>query len=78
MNFEFGDGKVVIDIIEYLQKILDSFSIKFDKNTRMRTLASVDLFNKGKTEKLDKEQKRELYRTTTQYLYTDLRVQPNI
>ena len=55
MNFEFGNGKIIINIIKYLYKILENFMIKFNNKTKMRTLASMDLFDKIKTKKLNKD-----------------------
>jgi len=32
MEFEFKDKKVVIDMIEYMEEMLDEFPVKFHKN----------------------------------------------
>ena len=48
MTFDFtNEGKVIIDMKEYVQAMLDDFSVKFQKNEKAITPASENLFQEA-------------------------------
>ena len=52
--------KVKIRMDEYVQRMIDEFPVKFDKNTTQETPAGNDLLDTGRGEELDNE-KREIF-----------------
>ena len=63
MTLDFSkEGKVKIRMDDYVDRMLDEFPIKFEKNQTSATPAANDLLSVGKGEKLD-EKKRQIFHT---------------
>ena len=57
MKFIFGDGDVKIDMVEYVQQMLNDFPVKFNKkDLNVMTPAGIDLFKEDVSKKLNKKE----------------------
>ena len=56
MTFDFSEtGKVKIDMINYMEAMVDDFSAKFKPNDIAPSPASEDLFSAGESDALDEQ-----------------------
>ena len=60
MTFEFGNGEVQVNMINYVKGMLEEFPIKFKKGDTAVSPASIDMFKQDNSKKLN-EQERELF-----------------
>ena len=74
MNIKFTNkGKIIIDMCNYLNTIINDFSIQL-KNTTVPTPVSNNLFAEGESKKLNKEQAEELHTIIVKELFLCKRV----
>ena len=60
MTFDFSEeGKVIVDMSEYIFSMLDEFPTKLTAKDIAPTPSAEDLFAEGKGEKIDKEKAEE-------------------
>jgi hypothetical protein len=79
MTFDFtNEGKVIIDMKEYVQAMLDDFSIKFQKNEKAITPASENLFQEVKDDILSKEMAEEYHTFVAKALFLCKRARPDL
>ena len=64
MTFRFKDGKVEIDMVDYIVNMLNEFPMKFEGTLENVTPAGVDLFSEGV--KLNEEMRTIFHRTVAQ------------
>jgi hypothetical protein len=79
MTFDFtNEGKVIIDMKEYVQAMLDDFSVKFQKNEKAITPASENLFQEVKDDILSKEMAEEYHTFVAKALFLCKRARPDL
>ena len=79
MNFDFSEkGKVIIDMINYMNAMVDDFSRPFSKKDVAPTPAKEDLFSVGKDKKISREQAEEFHTFVAKGLFACKRARPNI
>jgi hypothetical protein len=79
MNFDFSEkGKVKIDMIKYVEDMIDDFSVKFKPSDKATTPAGEDLFAVGKDEPLSKERADEYHTFVAKGLFLCKRARPDI
>ena len=80
MRFDFSEkGKVKVDLIDYINSMLDEFSVKFGPNDTAPTPAAENLFAAGDEDKpLDKERADEFHRFVAKGLFACKRTRPDI
>ena len=79
MNFDFSEpGKVKIDMIEYLTKMLDSFPIDFAEMKPVASAAPADLFQLGTSELLSSDLAEVYHTYTAKLLFACKRARPDI
>ena len=71
-------GKVMVDMIDYVQLMLDDFSIQFDEKAHTATAAAVNLFDVGTGDLLDAKQKQEYHTFVAKALFLCGRARPDI
>ena len=71
-------GQVIIDMIDYVQGMLDEFSVQFDEKDHTATPAAVNLFDVGTRELLDAKQKQEFHTFVAKALFLCGRARPDI
>ena len=77
MTFHFGNGRVEVDMVDYVQNMLEEFPIKF-ANKRVPNPASPDMFDEGQGKYLDEEKRELFHRTTAKALFLCKRARPDI
>jgi len=79
MTFDFSEkGKVKIDMIDYMEAMVDDFSIKFKPNETAPSPAADDLFAEGEGNKLDKDSADEFHTFVAKGLFACKRARPDI
>ena len=79
MKFDFSErGKVKIDMVKYIEDMVDDFSMKLNKTDVERTPAAEDLFAEGKGETLDKTRAEEFHTVVAKGLFACKRARPDI
>jgi hypothetical protein len=62
MTFDFSEkGKVKIDMIDYMESMVDDFSVKFRPSDVVANPAADNLFEKGTSDPLDKDRANEYH-----------------
>ncbi len=78
MIFDFSEpGILKLDMIDYVEKMLEEFSLQFDKRDTVPTPAEEDLFHEGKGH-LDKERQKEFHTFVAKGLFACKRARPDI
>ena len=68
-----------MDVMEHMEEMSTEFPIEFDKNSRMRTPAGVDLFgNKDNDNKTDEDQATTFHRTVAKGSFASHRGRPDL
>ena len=58
MTFRFGNGKVKIDMVDYIEEMLKDFPVKFSKNVEKTSAAAgIKLFKEDTSKKLNMKQR---------------------
>ena len=70
-------GKVKLDMIDYIQQMLDDFSLKFDEKAKVANPAASDLFETGNGEFLAENFKREFHTFVAKGLFLCGRARPD-
>ena len=79
MTFDFSQpGKVPIDMIDYINSMVDDFSVKLQSTDTRQTPAADDLFAKGDGKKLPKEKAEEFHTFVAKGLFACKRARPDI
>ena len=79
MNFDFSKkDEVMIDMIDYMNAMVDDFSVKFKPTDVAVTPAAEDLFAEGKGEKLSKQEAEEFHTFVAKGLFACRRARPDI
>jgi hypothetical protein len=79
MTFDFSvKGKVIIDMIDYMESMVDDFSTKFKPNETAPTPAPEDLFAEGEGEPLEKQRAEEFHTFVAKGLFACKRARPDI
>lgn len=79
MKFDFRErGKVRIDMVDYILKMLEESPIKLSKTDTATTPASNGLMQKGHSQTLDKKRKKAFHTTVAQGLFVSKRGRPDI
>ena len=77
--FDFTEpGKVRVDMIDYVQQMLDDFSVEFSENDKVANPAASNLFDVGKGDLLDNEKKKEFHTFVAKGLFLCNRARPDI
>ena len=69
MKFVFGEGKVKIDMTNYVKRMLEEFPVKFHKHEYIRTPAGQDMFSADDSKKLDERERELFHRTVAKGLF---------
>ena len=77
MTFRFKDGKVEIDVVDYIINVTNKFPVKFREMLENVTPAGVDLFSEDSGEKLNEEMRTIFHRTVAQGLFVCKRARPD-
>ena len=79
MTFDFSEpGKVKIDMIDYINSMIDDFPVKLGPNDTKQTPASEDLFAEGSSEKLPKKLAEDYHTFVAKGLFACKRTRPDI
>ena len=78
MPFELKNNKVIADVVEHMEEMLDEFPMKFDDDTRMRTPSRADSFNMDGGEKLDESKEGKFHRTVAKGSFASHRGRPDL
>ncbi len=79
MNFDFSEkGKVKLDMIKYVENMVDEFSVKFGPDDSVSSPAADDLFAKGKGSELDPARAQEFHTFVAKGLFACKRARPDI
>ena len=79
MTFDFSQkGKVIIDMIPYINAMVDDFSQKLKPNETRATPAAEDLFAEGNSPKLAKQDAEEFHTFVAKGLFACKRARPDI
>jgi hypothetical protein len=79
MTFDFSEeGKVKIDMIEYMGAMVDDFSTHFKSTDIAPTPAAEDLFAEGDGNELDKQRAEEFHTFVAKGLFACKRARPDI
>ena len=79
MTFDFSEeGKVKIDMIDYMCSMVDDFSIPFGPHDIASTPAPEDLFAEGNSPLLDEARAKEFHTTVAKGLFACKRARPDI
>jgi hypothetical protein len=79
MTFNFSvKGKVMIDMIDYMESLVDDFSTKFKVNETAPTPAAKDLFAEGEGKALETQQAEEYHTFIAKGLFACKRARPDI
>ena len=77
--YDFSEpGKVKIDMIDYIQQMLDDFSIQFSEKERVANPATADLFDVGNGDNVDANKKKEFHTFVAKGLFLCGRARPDI
>ena len=79
MTFDFSEpGKVMIDMIDYMEAMVDDFSTKFKPNETAPSPAPEDLFAAGEGNPLEAQQAEEYHTFVAKGLFACKRARPDI
>ena len=79
MTFDFSEeGKVKVDMLDYMKAMVADFSIKFKPKDTAATPATPDLFAEGTGAKLDKEHREEFHTFVAKGLFACKRARLDI
>jgi hypothetical protein len=79
MTFDFSvTGKVMIDMIDYMESMVDDFSTEFKANETAPTPAAEDLFAEGEGKDLEKQRAEEYHTFVAKGLFACKRARPDI
>jgi hypothetical protein len=79
MTFNFSEKrKVKIDMIIYMEAMVDDFSVKYKKTDTTPTPAAEDLFAEGGSNKIDMKRAEEFHTMTAKGLFACKRARPDI
>jgi hypothetical protein len=79
MTFDFSEkGKVKIDMIDYMEALVDDFSTKFKSSDTAPTRAPEDLFAEGESELLDKQRAEEFHTFIAKGMFACKQAHPDI
>ena len=79
MTFHFGNGEVKIDMVEYVENMLEEFPVKFSSSDGVTpAVAGIDLFKEDLSKKLDMNQREQFHRTVAKALFLCKRARPDI
>jgi hypothetical protein len=79
MTFDFSKpGKVVVDMLDYMNAMVDDFSVKFKPEDIATSPAAEDLFAKGTSANLKKQEAEEYHTTVAKGLWACRRARPDI
>jgi hypothetical protein len=79
MTFDFSEtGKVKVDMINYMEAMVDDFSVKFTPNDIATSPASEDLFSAGESDALDEQRSEEYHTFVAKGLFACKRARPDI
>ena len=77
--YDFSEpGKVKLDMIDYVQQMLDEFPVKFTEKDSVANPAATDLFEVGNGKLLDAKTKKEFHTFTAKGLFLCGRARPDI
>jgi hypothetical protein len=79
MTFDFSEKrKVKIDMINYMEAMVEDFSVKYKKTDTAPTPAAEDLFAEGESKNLDIKRAEEFHTMTAKGLFACKRARPDI
>ncbi len=79
MTLDFSqDGKVIVDMRDYVKGMLESFPMKLKKTQVAATPASESLFNQGNSPDLDDKKKEDYHTMVAKGLFVSKRGRPDI
>jgi hypothetical protein len=79
MTFDFSEtGKVKIDMINYMEAMVDDFSAKFKPNDIATSKAAEDLFSAGEFNAIDAQRSEEYHTFVAKGLFACKRARPDI
>ena len=71
-------GKVKVDMVDYVQQMLNDFSVEFSENDKVANPAATNLFDVGTGAPLDMVQKKEFHTFVAKGLFLCNRARPDI
>ena len=77
MKFVFGEGKVKIDMANYIKRMLEEFPVKFHKHKFIGTPAGQDMFSGDDSKKLNEQERELFHQTVAQGLILCKRARPD-
>ena len=79
MIFNFSEpGKLLLDMVDYVEKMLDEFSVEFDPNVTVSSPAADTLFKASTGAKLDKARAEEFHTFVAKGLFLCKRARPDV
>ena len=79
MNFDFSvPSKVTIDMVDYINDMVDDFSVNFKKNETTTSPATENVFKVDDSNDLDKKRAKEFHTFVAKGLFVCWRARPDI
>ncbi len=79
MTFDYSEpGTLTMDMVDYVEKMLEEFSVSFDAKDTAPTPADDDLFEEGDSPLLEKAQREEFHTFVAKGLFACKRARPDI
>ena len=69
MSLVFENGKLIVDMVEYVKSMLEEFPIKFKENETVANPATSEMFDSTDDKHLEMEQPELFHRTTAKALF---------
>ena len=76
--FDKSKGTVKVDMVDYVQNMLDDFYVPLKKTDTAFTPAGDNLINKGQSKKLEKKRAEQFHTTVARGLFLSKRARPDI
>ena len=76
--FHFGNGKVEVDMCDYVKNMMEDFPIKFDDEKTVVNPDASDMFEEGGGKYLPDEKRELFHRMTAKALFLCKRARPDI
>ena len=69
MTLDFENGKLTVDMVEYVKNMLEEFLLKFKENEKVVNPATLDMFDSDDDKYLNTEQRELFHRTVARALF---------
>lgn len=78
MTFEYTNGEVKVDMIDYIEGMLKEFLLKLRNNDNTLNPARMDMFNEDNSKKLNEAQRETFHTMTAKALFASKHARPDI